>query len=416
MEYNALFWIIIFIVTGEYLLSQYLSLCNRRAASQELPELLAGFYDKEQYARQQDYFKVNKSLRKCYFYAHVDTYSNTAVYRIFRMAERQKSGNNIFACFVGFSVFRDRRFGKRIDQVLPVEWYETFVIEERFGFNRMTKCTFILDKIKSLLLTALIGGMLLGLTVYLYEIFGQMFWISACCAVMLVLTFMSLFYSQWIVPVFNKQTPLESGELRNAIEDFASKAGFQIHDIYVIDGSRRSTKANAYFSGWGATKRIVLYDTLIQDLSVHEIVAVLAHEMGHCKHNDTLKMWSLSIFNVLLLFFLFSLTIDNTYLAGALGSRESSFMLSLVAFSLLYTPVSLVTGLVINSMTRRAEYAADLYAASCGLAVPLIEGLKKISVKSLTNLTPDKRYVWFYYSHPTLLQRMANLNKRKDLL
>ena len=415
MEYNALFWIIIFIVTGEYLLSQYLSLCNRRAASQELPELLAGFYDKEQYARQQDYFKVNNrfgSVTSTLMWILTVILLCIGFFGWLNGKSLEITSSPVLSALVFFGIVG---LGSELIS-LPVEWYETFVIEERFGFNRMTKCTFILDKIKSLLLKALIGGMLLGLTVYLYEIFGQMFWISACCAVMLVLTFMSLFYSQWIVPVFNKQTPLESGELRNAIEDFASKAGFQIHDIYVIDGSRRSTKANAYFSGWGATKRIVLYDTLIQDLSVHEIVAVLAHEMGHCKHNDTLKMWSLSIFNVLLLFFLFSLTIDNTYLAGALGSRESSFMLSLVAFSLLYTPVSLVTGLVINSMTRRAEYAADLYAASCGLAVPLIEGLKKISVKSLTNLTPDKRYVWFYYSHPTLLQRMANLNKRKDLL
>ena len=228
-----------------------------------------------------------------------------------------------------------------------------------------------------------IGGLLLAAILWLYLWLGTSFWWVACIVVVAFSMLMNMFYSEWIVPLFNKQTPLEEGELRNAIEKFANRAGFKLNNIYVIDGSKRSTKANAYFSGLGPKKRIVLYDTLIDDLSTEEIVAVLAHEIGH------------------------------SVLAEAMGGSTPSFPLALVAFGLLYTPLELLTGIGINALSRRNEYQADAFAASFGLANALIGGLKKLSVKSLSNLTPDSLYVKVYYSHPTLLQRMAALQKYK---
>ena len=223
---------------------------------------------------------------------------------------------------------------------------------------------------------------------WLYLWLGTSFWWVACIVVVAFSMLMNMFYSEWIVPLFNKQTPLEEGELRNAIEKFANRAGFKLNNIYVIDGSKRSTKANAYFSGLGPKKRIVLYDTLIDDLSTEEIVAVLAHEIGHYKHKHTWQMMGVSVMNTVLMFFLLSLVLNSSVLAEAMGGG-------------------------INALSRRNEYQADAFAASFGLANALIGGLKKLSVKSLSNLTPDSLYVKVYYSHPTLLQRMAALQKYK---
>ena len=296
---------------------------------------------------------------------------------------------------------------------IPFDWYDTFVIEDRFGFNKTTRKTFVADKLKSWLFGIVIGGLLFAAILWLYLWLGTSFWWVACIVVVAFSMLMNMFYSEWIVPLFNKQTPLEEGELRNAIEKFANRAGFKLNNIYVIDGSKRSTKANAYFSGLGPKKRIVLYDTLIDDLSTEEIVAVLAHEIGHYKHKHTWQMMGVSVMNTVLMFFLLSLVLDSSVLAEAMGGSTPSFPLALVAFGLLYTPLELLTGIGINALSRRNEYQADAFAASFGLANALIGGLKKLSVKSLSNLTPDSLYVKVYYSHPTLLQRMAALQKYK---
>ena len=295
--------------------------------------------------------------------------------------------------------------------MLPFQIYDTFVIEERFGFNKTTVKTFVSDKIKSLILAAILGGGLLSLIVWLYTLLGTNFWWAAFLVSISVMLIMNLFYSQIIVPLFNKQTPLPEGELRNEIEKFAQKAGFEITNIYVIDGSKRSTKANAYFSGMGKKKRIVLFDTLIEELSIPEIVAVLAHEIGHYKKRHTLKNFILAGATLLLQLFILSLTLTSTTMAEAMGVMQPAFALSLIAFGILYTPVDMVTGLFMNSLSRRAEYQADKFAADYGLGEELISGLKKISVKSLSNLTPDKLYVKFHYSHPTLLQRIQAIKK-----
>jgi STE24 endopeptidase len=218
-----------------------------------------------------------------------------------------------------------------------------------------------------------------------------------------------MFYSTLIVPLFNKQTPLEDGELKKAIKKFAQKVGFNATQIYVIDGSKRSSKANAYFAGLGPKKRIVLYDTLINDLEIDEIVGVLAHEIGHYKKKHTLYNLLLSIITTGVTLYILSLFIDSNLLAEALGVEESSFHIGIIAFGILYTPISEITGLLMSIISRKFEYQADCFAKINYDADSLVLALKKLSKNSLSNLTPHPLYVFMHYSHPTLLQRVLRL-------
>jgi STE24 endopeptidase len=220
-----------------------------------------------------------------------------------------------------------------------------------------------------------------------------------------------MFYSNLIVPLFNKQKPLEAGPLRDAIEEFSIKAGFKLKNIYVIDGSKRSSKANAYFTGLGAKKRIVLYDTLINDHSIEELVAVLAHEIGHYKKKHTITGMILSILQTGLMLFILGIFINNPLLSEALGAKNPSFHMGLIAFGLLYSPFSLILGLITNSISRKNEYAADRFSGEKYSAVALSDALIKLSVNNLSNLRPHPVYVFFYYSHPPLLKRLAALAK-----
>jgi STE24 endopeptidase len=220
-----------------------------------------------------------------------------------------------------------------------------------------------------------------------------------------------MFYSTLIVPLFNKQTPLEEGELRNKIMAFSEKAGFKLKNIFVIDGSKRSTKANAYFSGLGAKKRIVLYDTLIAEMNPDEITAVLAHEIGHDKKKHTLTGTVLSILQSGIILYIFSLFVGNPLLSEALGAAQTSFHIALITFGFLYSPISLILGLGLNVMSRKHEYQADRFAGEKFNPGSLIDALKQLSRKNLSNLTPHPVYVWFNYSHPTLVQRIRALRK-----
>jgi STE24 endopeptidase len=294
---------------------------------------------------------------------------------------------------------------------IPFSLYDTFVIEEKFGFNKTTPSTFIKDKLKSWLLGIVIGGGLLSLVIWFYFLTDDLFWILAWIAFSIFTIFMTMFYSNLIVPLFNKQTPLPDGSLRQAIEAFCTKTGFRLKNIYVIDGSKRSTKANAYFTGLGAKKRIVLYDTLVNDLTENEIVAVLAHEIGHYKKKHTLTGTIMGIAQTGLTLFLFSLLLNNPQLSEALGVNVPNFHISLIAFGILYTPVSVILGLSGNIISRKNEYSADHFASVHHNGEDLISALKKLSRKNLSNLTPHPAYVFFHYSHPTLLQRIRRIRK-----
>ena len=294
---------------------------------------------------------------------------------------------------------------------LPFSYYSTFVIEEKYGFNKTNLKTFVLDKFKGILMGVLLGGGLYSLIVWLYQIMGANFWLYAWLVITLISVFLNMFYARLIVPLFNKQTPLENGSLRNQIEDYAGKVGFDLKNIFVIDGSKRSTKANAYFSGFGREKRITLYDTLIHDLDEEEIVAVLAHEVGHYKRHHILFNLAMSIISTGFLLWLFSLFVGQPIFSEALGVQQPSFHIGLVAFGVLYTPISEIIGLFMNQLSRTFEYQADAYAKQTFASKPLMEALKKLSKNNLSNLTPHPLYVWYHYSHPTLLQRFRALKK-----
>lgn len=402
--------IILLIVVLDFLWTQYLAYRNRKRMSSEIPSQLEGIYDKDEYIKQQAYQKVNSR-----FSLYTSLFSFVILLFVLCLGLfgwldellRQYISNEIFLSLAFFGIVY------LLNEIitLPFAYYSTFVIEERFGFNKSTTKIFWLDQLKGLLLTALLGGVVLSLIIWLYNTLGANAWLYAWGAVTVFSLFMTLFYSNIIVPLFNKQTPLEDGELRDAIEAFAQKAGFAINNIYVMDASKRSTKANAYFTGFGAKKRIVLFDTLINDLDKDEIVAVLAHEIGHYKKKHTLQGMFISICYTGIMLFLLSLLLDNKDIAVALGGQSASFHLGLIAFSIFFTPVSFVINVLSSIHSRKNEYQADSYAADFGLADSLISGLKKLSVKSLSNLNPDSLYVFFNYSHPTLLQRIKAMKK-----
>jgi len=405
---SFVFIIILSIIFFDYLFEQFLEFLNSRAKTDNLPKELADVYDDEKFKKQQDYerttgrfsfltssFSFVIILLMLFFYgfAYIDYLAGTI------------TDNNILKALLFFGILM---FASDIINT-PFDLYSTFVIEENFGFNKTTPKIYILDKLKGWLLGAIIGGGLLSLIIWFYNISGDMFWIYAWGIISIFMIFMAMFYSNLIVPLFNKQTPLEDGELKQAIEEFSKKADFKLKNIYKIDGSKRSTKANAYFTGLGKTKRIVLYDTLINDLSTEEIVAVLAHEIGHYKKKHTLLGIILSLIQTGLTFYIFSLFVDSTELAKALGLNQPSFHISLIAFGILYSPISLVVGLAMNILSRKNEYQADDFAKENYGGEHLISALKKLSRNNLSNLTPHPVYVFFHYSHPTLLQRIKSL-------
>lgn len=410
MTPNILFYIIIAIIVIDFMIDKIIDDLNAKHFNDKLPKEVADVYDKTEYLKSQNYKKVNFkfstltslfsiALTLCFFFFDGFEFVDNLA--------RSFSDNSIIIALIFFGVIM---IGSDIITT-PFSYYKTFVIEEKFGFNKSTKKIFLLDKIKGLLMMIIIGGFVLSLIVWFYEFAGKDFWIYAWVLVAVFMLFMNLFYSTLIVPLFNKQTPLEDGELKSEIEKFAEKVDFKLDNIFVIDGSKRSTKANAYFAGFGRTKRIVLYDTLINDLSTEEIVAVLAHEVGHYKRKHTIFNLISSILLTGVTLFVLSLFIDNQLLSQALGVEQPSFHIGLIAFGVLYSPISEITGLLMNIVSRKFEYQADNYAKEHYGATSLITSLKKLSKNSLSNLTPHKTYVFVHYSHPTLKERIVNLMK-----
>jgi len=408
MEPKTIFYIIVGILILQYLFDLFLDFLNRSRWSEELPEELEGIYDEDKYRKHIEYKKAN-----FWFGILSDTFSLVILLWVL-FAGGFALLNNWCASVTGSSVLQALLFFGVIGLAsslisLPFSIYGTFVIEERFGFNKTTPKTFVLDLIKSLLLGAVIGGGLLALIVWFYTLAGDNFWLYAWALTSSFMIFMSMFYTTLILPLFNKQMPLEEGELRSAIEEYSEKVDFNLDNIYVMDGSKRSTKANAFFSGLGSKKRIVLYDTLIKDLTKEQIVAVLAHEAGHNKLKHTLWGTVMAVVQTGIMFYLFSLFVSSPVLSQALGIEEPNFHTGLLVFGLLYAPVSFVLGIVMGYVSRKNEYAADAFAAKTSDAKALGDALKTISVKSLSNLTPHPWYVFFHYSHPPLLSRLKAL-------
>ena len=406
----TIFWIIAAILVADFILERYLDYLNTTRWSDELPEEVKGIYDEEAYRKQQAYSKTNHQ-----FDMLTSTFSFVLVmlmlfFQGFALVNEWAisiSESPVWSALIFFGILM------LASDILTTTFdlYSTFVIEERFGFNKTTVKTYLFDKLKGWLLGAVIGGGLLALIIWIWLMTGKNFWIYVWIVVSGFSVFMVMFYSTLIVPLFNKQTPLEEGELKNAIRTFASKVGFHLDNIYVIDGSKRSTKANAYFTGIGTKKRVVLYDTLIQDMKIPELVAILAHEIGHYKKKHIFWSLLLGIIQTGVMLFVFSLFIDSPALSEALGVEKPAFHIALITFGILYAPLSSLIGIGMNLFSRKNEYEADAFAAKYDDGTALAEALKKLSVKNLSNLRPHPAYVFVHYSHPTLLQRLKALSR-----
>jgi len=406
--HNTIFFLIILIPLAGFFLEQYLVHLNGKMWSDTLPARLKGICPEEEYRKSQLYDKDNKKL----------SFWSSAFNLVIILGMIVAGGFSVIDGFarifsmnlVAISLIFFLVIGLASDLInIPFSWYDTFIIEKKYGFNTMTVRTFITDHIKSWFIALLVGIPVLGLITWFYYKTGPFFWLYAWALITIFSVFMNYFYSELIVPLFNKQTPLEEGSLRNKIEEFANKTGFKLKNIYVIDGSKRSTKSNAYFSGFGQKKRIVLFDTLLKDLTEDEIVAVLAHEIGHYRKKHILIGLLSSVVLTGLMLFLFSLVVDNPELSQALGAESSSFHLGLIVFGILYSPLSLLIGLVSNFVSRGHEFSADRYAKENFNGAILGDALKKLSVKNLSNMMPHPVYVFFHYSHPPLLNRLEKL-------
>jgi len=405
---QTIFYIIIGILVFDFILGKFLDYLNAKHYNDDLPTELQDVYDVEEYKKSQAYKLTNHKFGNISSLFSILLTLGFLFFDGFKIVDdyaRTFTDNNILIALIFFGIIM---IGSDIITT-PFSYYQTFVIEEKFGFNKSTKKLFLVDKIKGWLMSAVLGGGILSLIIWFYEFSGSDFWLYAWALVAVFSLFMNMFYAKLIVPLFNKQTPLEEGSLRDKIAAYADKAGFQLDNVFVIDGSKRSTKANAYFSGFGNQKRITLYDTLINDLGEDEIVAVLAHEVGHYKRKHIIYNLFLSTALTGFTLWLLSLFITSPILSEALGVQIPSFHIGMIAFGLLYSPISQITGLFMNSLSRKFEYQADNYAKETHNSDDLISSLKKLSKNSLSNLTPHAWYVWFHYSHPSLLQRIKNL-------
>jgi STE24 endopeptidase len=396
------------IAAGGYLFDLILEILNNRSQRTDIPAEVASFYDKEKYLKSLEYHRVRTrfsfissgfsfliSISMLAFggFGYVDSFLRTYFHHEVALA----------LAFFGVIMVASDILS------LPFQLYSTFVIEERFGFNKTTKGTFIADKLKGYVIGAIIGGLLLSVLIILLNKFGPNFWVWFGVVASVFVLFVNMFYTSLILPLFNKLTVLPDGELKSAIQAFSKKVNFPLDNIFVMDGSKRSSKANAFFSGIGAKKKIILYDTLINNHSTEELVAVLAHEVGHFKKKHIVWSMGLSVIQIFFVLFVLSLMIFNTDLSLALGGSEQSIHLNLIAFAILFSPISAVTGLLMSMLSRKNEYEADAYAKETYSGIALGEALKKLSVDTLSNLYPHPAYVFFYYSHPTLLQRLSRL-------
>jgi len=405
---DSLFIILISIIVFNFLKDSFLDFLNSTHFKNKVPEIISDVYDEEKYLKSQDYKKTQYKFTK-----YSRTFSLTTILLFFYFDGfliLDNYSRNYFESPVLISVFFFGIifFANEIIN-LPFSIYFTFIIEEKYGFNKTNAKTFVFDKIKSWILTILFGGGILSFIILHFELIGEQFWIVAWVFMTILSILINGFYAQLIVPIFNKQSKLEDGELRIDIEKYAKETGFDLSNIFVIDGSKRSTKANAYFSGFGKQKRVTLYDTLLNKLNNNQIISVIAHEIGHYKKNHIIFNLIFSIIQTGIMLYVLSLFISQPIFSEALGITDHSFHIGLITFSILYTPISELFSLILNVFSRKFEYEADEYAKNTFDGKYLSEALKTLSKDSLSNLTPHPKYVWWHYSHPTLFERITRL-------
>ena len=405
---ETLFNILITIIVLNFLKDSILDYLNSTFFNKEIPVILSDIYDEKKYLKSQEYKKIQYRFSRIF-----NIYSFLILMLFFYLDGFLIVDNFSRSLFeselvISLSFFAIIYFGNDILRI-PFSLYNTFIIEEKFGFNKTSIKTFINDKLKSWLLTILFGGGIISFIIFQFESIGQKFWIVAWIFISVLTVLINSLYTQVIVPLFNKQTKLEDGELKSEIENYSKKVGFNLSNIFVIDGSKRSTKANAYFSGFGKQKRVTLFDTLINKLNKEQIVAVIAHEIGHYKKNHIIFNLLFSIIQTGIMLYILSLLIYMPIFSEALNIENHSFHIALVTFSILYTPISEISSIIFNLFSRKFEYEADEYADKSFDGKYLIQALKVLTKDSLSNLTPHPKYVWWHYSHPTLLERINQL-------
>lgn len=408
MSAQSLLGIIIATLCASYLLDRVLELLNLRQMKPSLPERLKAYYDAERYSRSQAYqrekarlgllsstlsFALSLAVLATGALGWLDSWLRTFI----------DAPGLLTVAFFGIVGGLSSLLG------MPFALYDIFVIEERYGFNKTTFKTWLLDRVKGLLLGGTLGAGAILVFVRLVDQWQQDFWIWFWMGISGFSLLMQFLYTGVLLPIFNKLRPLEEGELKTAIEAYCRQVGFPMAKVLVMDGSRRSTKANAFFAGFGPRRRIVLYDTLIAQMTPAEILAVLAHEVGHYKRRHIPQGMVIGILNVGVMLFILSRLIFEPALSEALGAMQPGIHMSLVAFALLFSPISELTGLAMNLLSRKNEYEADAYARETSDARSLETALIKLHVENLSNLEPHPAYVFLHYSHPPLLQRLQAL-------
>ena len=408
---NTFAIVILAALIGEYLLRIVSGALNVRAFSPTLPAEFAGVFDDEKYARAQRYTATRTRfglIRGAFDLAVVLAFWFTGGFAWLDTLLRGLGHGPIVTglLYIGALTLASIFLG------LPFRAYSTFVIEARYGFNRTTAATFVTDTLKSLVLAALLGGLLLAMILAFFEWAGPLAWLWCWIAATVFMLAVQFIAPTWIMPLFNRFTPLESGDLHDAILGYARKADFPLRGLFVVDGSRRSSKANAFFTGFGKNKRIGLFDTLVDDYTVPELVAVVAHEVGHYKKRHIWQRMALSIGHLGAMLWILSLFLGQQGLFAAFYVTEPSVYAGLLFFGLLFTPVELALSILVNLFSRRNEFEADRFAAeTTGGGEPLIAALKKLSADNLSNLTPHRLAVFLDYSHPPVLQRIAALRQ-----
>ncbi len=401
--------IILVTLAGSYLIDNIADFLNLGNLNQPLPKEFNGYYDSQKYIESQNYLKANTRfgfITSSFDLALILLFWFSGGFQFIDSFVRSFNLSQIVSglFFAGLLLFL------KLLVSLPFSIYSTFVIEEKFGFNKTTPLLFFTDLIKSIVLSAVLGGVLLSLILGFLEFGGRFAWIMCWAASIIFLLVVQYIVPTWIMPLFNKFTPLENGPLKEAIFTYAKSIHFALFNIFVMDGSKRSSKSNAFFTGFGKNKRIVLFDTLIKKQSTEELVSILAHEMGHFKKKHIIKKLIIGIFQMGFIFYLMSIFISNENLFHAFFMENVSIYAGLIFFSMLYSPIDLFISILLQISSRKDEYEADRFAAkTIHDSRPLITALKKLSAHNLSNLTPHPFYVFLNYSHPPVLERINTL-------
>lgn len=407
---NVFFVVILAAVIVEFAVDVVSNLLNLAALKPDAPEGLQDVYEPDEYRRSQEYTRVTTRFGLVTSTFKLALFLAFWLLGGFNALDLWVRDLDVHVVVEGL-VYLGVLFAAYSVVTLPFGVYATFVIEERFGFNKTTWPTFIADRLKGLVLLVVLGGPLLAALLAFFEYTGSLAWLYAWGAVTLFILAMQFIVPTWIMPLFNKFAPLEEGELRRAIVDYARSVDFTIDNILVMDGSKRSSKANAFFTGFGKSKRIALFDTLIENQTVPQLVAVLAHEIGHYKMKHILQGMVLSIAQMGIILFLLSVFLESGGLYDAFFMDASSVYTGLVFFGLLYTPIEMVLSVAMQAISRRHEYEGDRFAVET-VSEPgrLIDALKKLSAENLSNLAPHPFYVVLNYTHPPLQQRVQAID------